>query len=137
MIPLHSWSVPGRYPGNVRYRDHGNVEGIAETDEFCCFIRGIDIETSGKPGRLVGDETNRMTAHAAESHEHIPGEVHMGFHKIAIVAQCSDQYLHVVIFICGIGYKRVQAVIKPVRIISPIDIGRHREDLPYYSGAEN
>jgi hypothetical protein len=55
--------------------DDRNVEGVAEADEAGGLDRGLDVQAAGQHQRLVGDDADRMTIHAAEADDDVLGVV--------------------------------------------------------------
>src|SRR5690606_16694142 len=55
-------------PGNVHEGDEGDVEGVAELDEPCRFLAGVDVEHAGEVGRLLATTPTTCPSSLARAH---------------------------------------------------------------------
>ena len=58
-------------PGNIYQIQQGDIEGIAETDKACRFIRGVDIKAACHDFRLVGNDPNSLSVHTGKTGDDI------------------------------------------------------------------
>ncbi len=61
----------GQESGHVDERQDGDVERVAEADEPCRFLRGVDVERPGVDARLVGDDADRLAVEAREADDDV------------------------------------------------------------------
>ena len=73
-----------------------NVETVAETDETARLVAGINIEHSGKVGRLIGDDTYRTTCQSCKTDKDILGKVRHNFKEITVVHHSLDDIFHII-----------------------------------------
>ena len=81
---------------NIFESNQRNVETVAETDETARLVAGINIEHSGKVGRLIGDDTYRTTCQTCKTNEDILGKIRHNFKEIAVVYHSLDDIFHII-----------------------------------------
>ena len=82
--------------GDILDGDDRDVEAVAETNETCALLRGIDIQSASEDLRLIGQEADGATCHAAEADDEVLGEVWSDLEEILMVADRLDDVLDVV-----------------------------------------
>lgn len=75
----------GKEAGDIDEGDQGDVERIAEANEDRGLIRAVDIERAGEGRRLLGDDSDRAPANAAEADDQIAGELGVNLEEIRAV----------------------------------------------------
>ena len=84
---------------HILNNEQGNIECVAETDEPRAFDAGVDIESPGKMGRLICDDTHGIPGKPGVSDNYILRPMLMDRKEITVVDQMSDNIMHVVWFI--------------------------------------
>ncbi len=95
-MPLYSWSVPGRKPGDVDEGDDGDVECVAGAHEAGGFFGGVDVEAAGEHGGLVGDDPDGAAVDAAEADDDVAGPFGLDLEEFVVVEDAADDLVHVV-----------------------------------------
>jgi hypothetical protein len=85
MMPPYSCCRARHEARHIDEGDDRNVEGIAETNETGGLDRGLDIQTAGQHQRLVGDDTDRVTIHAAKADDDVLGVIGLQLEEVIVV----------------------------------------------------
>ncbi len=88
----------GHISRDVAESDYGNVEAVKEAYKPGGLVRGIDIDTPRRNGRLLCNDANRSAPEPGKYSNDIPGEVLMNLHKFAVIDHHTDYFLHVIGF---------------------------------------
>ncbi len=67
--------ISGKKSRHIFESNQRNVETVAETDETACLVAGVNVENTGKVGRLIGDNTNRTACQTCKTDDDILCEV--------------------------------------------------------------
>ena len=70
---------PRQKSWNIDKIDKWDIKSITETNKTSRFFTGVDIETTSKHLRLVGNDTDRATIEASETNHNVCGIVAMNF----------------------------------------------------------
>ena len=84
---------------NVHEGQDLDIEGVAETNETRCFTACVAVQYSGKPRRLVSDDTGRTTIETSETADDVLRVILVNLHEITIVNNRVDDLMHVVRFV--------------------------------------
>src|SRR5882762_802401 len=88
--------------GNILEGNERNVERVAEPHEARAFHGSVDIENTGKEGRLIADDTDGAAVEARKTHDEILRVMFVDFEEIRIVNNRVNGVLKV-IRLLGIG----------------------------------
>ncbi len=116
-MPPNSCAVPGRNPGHVDEGHQRDIEAVAKAHETGRFDRRVDIQASGQHRGLVGDDSDRISAHARESNQHVLGVVFLDFEEMPVIDHPQDDLAHVVGLVGILGNDRVQRLVAAVGVI--------------------
>src|SRR6056297_1483593 len=75
----------GQVAGNIDECNKWNIEGIAESDKTSCFIRGIDIQTTGQNHGLIGYDSYSSPIQASQTDDNIFSIIFMWLKKVTII----------------------------------------------------
>ncbi len=106
---------------NVHQRQNWNIETVAETYETGRLAGSLNIQHARQEIRLVGDDTHRHTAHAAETDDDILGEIAVYFEELPVVHDGFDYLEHIVRLVGVVRNQLVQTVFQPVDRVGAVD----------------
>ena len=112
--------ISGKKSRHIFESNQRNVETVAETDEAACLVAGVNVENTGKVGRLIGDNTNRTACQTCKTDDDILCEVSHYFEEIAVIYYPFDDILHVVWYIRVCGDDGVEYGIFTVGFVSTV-----------------
>ena len=81
---------------NVNQGDQRDVKGIAEADELCALVRGIDVQHTGHHVRLVGDKAHGTAQNSTKADNQVGGKTRLALEEVAIVGDTDDDLADVV-----------------------------------------
>ncbi len=98
-----------------------DVECVAETYETCGLAAGVAVKHTGKPVRLVGNDTCRAAVETSETADDVLGIILVNLHEVTVVNDGVDDVLHIVGLVRIIGNDLVQAVLDTCGIIGALN----------------
>ena len=81
---------------DVDQHDDGDVEAVAGAHEACGLLGGVDVQTAGELGGLVGHDADRAAVDAAEPDDDVAGITRLHLEELVVVEDAGDDLVHVV-----------------------------------------
>ena len=75
----------GKIPRYIRNGQHRDVECITKSDKAGGFVRGIDIQASGKNLGLVGDNSDTSPVQSGKTDDDVLGKVFVRLKNLTII----------------------------------------------------
>ena len=81
---------------HIFQRDNRNIERIAETDKTCSFIGTVAIQYTCQHHRLISNETDSFTTHAAKTDHNVGCPQLLYFQEVGIIHDTFDNVTNIV-----------------------------------------
>ena len=92
---------------DIDKRNHGDIEGIAETHKARRFDGALDVQATRQHQRLVGDDANGLSVHTGKTNQDVFRVLGLQLKEIAIVHHLGNEFVHVIRLVGVVRYEGV------------------------------